>query len=144
MKPERDPLSQHPPEGQPYANPRITTVISEGQKHPVFVHPHHVVTVRSKGELLAVLKHYAHPFPMMENTGHHHKTSVRALRYLIEWTYPALRWYCKVYGVAVPDWLEGNGWADGMDTEDLQKFVGEEPLNVFEFTERQAHAGKRS
>jgi hypothetical protein len=131
------------PDGQPRPYPRIKRMPNDttGSEHVSFVYPHQVVNVRSKQALIEALEHYSHPAPLMDSS--EHMKSKDGMRYMVEWAFPALRWFCKVYGNPVPSWLKGNGFADGMNDKDYKKHFGTEPLSVKEWTEDKAVAGQR-
>lgn len=142
MKPRKR-RAQDVPAGQPHAYPLTDKVPHRsGKELPRFQFPHQIIDVRSKRDLDRALEHYRHPFPMME--GSEHPKNVHAMRYMIERVFPALRWFCRVYNEDVPSWLEGNGWADGISTEDHKRFFGEKPLDVREFKENKSLAGERA
>lgn len=131
------------PDGQPEPYPRVR--VTKHPKHgdlPEHVYPHQVVDIEAKKELEPILEEYAHPFPMMG--GSNDIKSKASMRYLIEWVYPALRWFCRIYDHPIPKWLEGNGWADGMSRSDHEEYFGREPLHVEEWQERKETAGKRA
>jgi len=126
------------PEGQPRAYPR--TKLSG--KYPTFVYPHQIVRVRSKEELESALEHYSHPFPMMD--GAPFPKNPAAYRRVIEWVYPALRWFCRVYGHPVPKWLEKHGHINGMSDKDFERNFGKGKLKIVEFKEDKSKAGERT
>lgn len=143
VAPNRRKRAEEIPPGQPHAYPRTKEIENKrGQRLPKFIYPHQIVQVRSKKDLKEAFDHYGHPFPMME--GSVAPKNKYAMRYLIEWIYPALRWYCRVYQEPVPRWLQSNGWADGMGDEDQKKFFGERPLEVREFHEDKRKGGQRA
>jgi len=132
------------PDGQPRPHPRIILDKQKktGRKLPIYVYPHEVINVRSKKSLDENLEHYSHPAPMFG--GSPHPKNKYAMRYMVEWVFPALRWFCKVYNTPIPTWLKGNGWADGMSAEDYRKvFGGDHPLRVTEWKEDASRAGMR-
>jgi hypothetical protein len=132
------------PAGQPRPHPRVKLTFQKktGRELPTFVYPHEVVNVRSKKDLEAALEHFSHPFPGLG--GSSHPKNPHAMRYMVEWVFPALRWFCKVYSVAVPKWLEGKGWAEGMDVADHKRIFGnDKPLRVKDWKEDAAQAGVR-
>lgn len=131
------------PSGQPRPYPRVHRwQAKDGRKLARFMYPHEVVNIRKKDDLTEALEHYSHPAPMMN--GSPTPKNEHARRYLIEWIFPALRWYCNVYSVPVPRWLKGNGWADGMSDADSKRFFGPGPLDVKEWREDREEAGVRA
>lgn len=139
---EKKPLKLRFPEGQPRPRPRVVVHKADsGLRYPVFKYPQEIIQINSEAELHRAMSEYGHPMPMIE--GAQFLKTVHAMRHLIEWIYPALRWYCKVYGVEIPEWLKGKGWAEGMSKEDVVRFFGPHPLKVGEWHEDPSHAGKR-
>lgn len=132
------------PEGQPRPHPRVmhTHQKKTGRKLTRFVYPHEVCNVRSKSDLKKNLEHYSHPAPMLD--GSPLAKNQFAMRYLIEWVFPALRWFCKVYGVEQPGWLEGKGWAEDLDEEEYKRIFGDKPLRLTEWKEDASLAGNRA
>jgi hypothetical protein len=113
-----------------------------GDKMPSYIYPHQVVNVRSKAELDQALEHFSHPMPMLD--GSVHPKSPFAMRYMVEWVFPTLRWYCKAFNTPIPHWLEGLGWAEGLSHEDFKRIFGDnKPLRPKEWVEDAAHAGER-
>ena len=142
MKDDKQP--DHPPAGQPYASPLVKVVERpSGRSAPLLRYPHQIVKIRTKGDLVQALRHYSHPFPQMEGSSPHVKGKDGA-RYMVEWVFPSLRWYCKVYGTEIPVWLEGNGWASNLDEQEHYRFFGKSPLRVREFRESKVHTGTRA
>lgn len=94
--------------------------------------PEHVLPhITSKARLLDVLKWYDHPF--MKNRV---PDSPTARRHHVELSRPALRWFCKKYGVEIPGWLKGNAHYDKMSPEEHADYFGDGgPLKVREFEE---------
>lgn len=134
-----------PPPGQPYAAPRMRVHVEADTKRklPAFVYPYDIVKVRRKEDLETALDHYGHPFPMMAaaNT----EKNPYAMRYTLEWVFPALRWFCKAYGHDVPSWLQGNGWAEGLSSKAFKRMFGDsKPLQVQEWRPDPKKQGKRA
>ena len=87
--------------------------------------------ITSKEKLLGVLDWYSYPF-----IRHRVPDSPDARRRYVELVRPALRWFCKKYGVEVPKWLEGNAHYDQLDPEEHEEMFGNGgPLNAREFEE---------
>lgn len=135
------------PEGQPRPLPRFKVhdhKRSSGDvvKHPHAVYPHEILNIRRKVDLEHALELFSHPFPMMDGSpAIHHKSG---MRFLAEWIYPALRWYCRVYGVTPPPWLEeGKTWADHLGAGDRIKAFGKKPLDAREWIEDKRQNGVR-
>lgn len=107
------------------------------------VYPHEVLNIRRKADLETALEMYSHPFPMMDGSPVIHTRS--GVRYLVEWLYPALRWYCRVYGVKIPSWLEeGKGWYDRLSPGDQIKAFGKIPVAPTEWVEDPRSSGARA
>lgn len=71
--------------------------------------------------------------------GHTHvPDSKNAQRYHIQKVRPALRWFCKRYGVPVPEWLKGNGVYDNMTDAERKKHYGREEMNTTDFEDMDA------
>ena len=84
-----------------------------------------IVKCRSRRQLDLLLDWHSDP--------RHVPDDVAARRRYVEQVRPALRWFCLVYGVPVPSWLEGNGAVDKLpDLERLRRY-GPDPLRVREF-----------
>lgn len=91
--------------------------------------PSKVVRIDTKEELIAQLKHYS--VPVLQQVVPNSKF---ARRNYVEYLRPALRYYCKRFGVEVPGWLKDESYYKGMpDSEKLELF-GTTKLNVREFT----------
>lgn len=88
--------------------------------------------VASKEDLVHSLNYHSNPHIKM-----HTPDSPEARRYHVEKTRPALRWFCKKFGVNAPAWLEGNMHYDEIEPELFKELFGEGPFNVREFEERQ-------
>jgi hypothetical protein len=132
----------HP--GQAYAAPRVRVHHDKtsGKPLPAFVYPYQVVKVQSRQDLELALEHYG-ALPTMENANT--PKTPEALRFLIEWTYPALRWFCRSYQVAVPAWLQGNGFAGDLAPADFVALFGNsKPLRVQEWHEDKRRVGQRA
>lgn len=142
MKPRRTEPA-HVPGGQPEAYPRTRVIQGKGGKeYPRFVYPHQVIRIRSKADLEKELEHYSHPFPAMDGATATPKT-VHARRHLVEWIYPALRWFCKVYHHPIPKWLSSHNYIHALSNEEIEKYFGKDKLRVQEFKEKASRAGER-
>lgn len=87
----------------------------------------------SKVSLESLLQHYANPHIRLIVPD-----SVFARRFYVERVRPALRWFCKKYGVSTPSWLNGNAHYDELPPEQFAEYFGEGgPLKVREFEEQQ-------
>lgn len=129
------------PAGQPLPNPRVK-YLKSGKEHPVFVFPHEILRVMSKKDLEGKLRHYAHPFPMLD--GSPHPKHPAAMKHMVEWVFPALRWFCHVYDEEIPPWLQGNGFADDMGSAEKKRLMGTDKLEVREWRERKGQEGDRA
>lgn len=142
MNSHQDPYK--PPSGQPKPWPHTERRQGmDGNAYRALLYPHQIVKVRSKIQLKQALKDYGHPFPTAKEGPMFNNPT--ALVYLIEEVYPALRWFCKVYDVEVPNWLTpGETWADGLPESKMKEYFGKQDLRVVEFREQRRKAGKRS
>lgn len=135
-----------PPTGQPYAAPRVRLHVDQQageRKLPEFVYPYDVVKVKTAKDLDLAMDHYGHPFPTMADSNA--VSTKHGYRHIIEWVFPALRWFCRAYKRPVPAWLQGNGWAEGLSDKDFKKYFGDsKPLEVREWREDPHHKGKRT
>jgi hypothetical protein len=86
--------------------------------------------VRNKEDLLATMQGHANPFIKM-----HTVDSPEARRHHVEKVRPAMRWFCKKFGVNIPSWLEGNAHYDELPKEESESLFGEGPLKTREFEE---------
>jgi hypothetical protein len=104
----------------------------DGAKYNVSYHKPETIlpAVTSKAKLMAALEHYANPFIKLRTPD-----SVFARRHYVERVRPALRWFCKIYHVNVPSWLEGNAHYDEIPPEEHKDLFGDKPLKVREFEE---------
>jgi hypothetical protein len=148
IKPLAQPGSakQHMPTGQPRSLPRVRMRCRPGKAGATmaeWVYPHEVLRITKKAELIELLNEYSHACPTMTGSANHFKNHA-STRYLIEWTYPTLRWYCRVYKIDTPPWLKGKAWAEGMSDKDHKKFLGKRPLCIREWREDPKFAGQRS
>ena len=135
------------PEGQPRPLPRYRVrhqadADGDVKRHPEAVYPHEIVNIRRKADLKGALERFSHPFPMMPGSPSiKHKSG---MRYLVEWIYPALRWYCRVYGETIPQWLEaGKGWQDRLPPGGKIQVFGKKPIEPREWIEDQRANGAR-
>lgn len=90
-------------------------------------------SVRSKNALMHELEFHSNPHIKM-----HTPDDPKARRFHVEKQRPALRWFCKKYGVSIPSWLEGNMHYDELPPEKSAELFGEGPLKVQEFEEWQS------
>jgi len=91
--------------------------------------PSDAVRIHSKGELLAQLEHYSRPFikhTVQPNTPFARKHYVEKIR-------PALRFYCKKFGVKVPQWLENDDYFKNLDDDQKRDLFGTTELSFREF-----------
>ncbi len=129
-----------PQTGQPWALPRVRRGVTTPSL-PAFVYPYQVVRVKRRDDLALALEHYCQ-VPSMPNSLAERRPA--ALRHLVEWIYPALRWFCRIYDEPIPAWLQGNGWADNLSPKRFATTFGSaKPLQVAEWHEDPRHAGKR-
>lgn len=132
------------PAGQPKALPRVRVSKSEdGKKKAHLTYPHEIVRIRNKDHLLAELEHYSHPMPWMDGSGFAAKKKA-SLKYIVEWTLPALRWYCRVFNVDIPDWLKGNHWLDMLTGAEKRRRLGDIEVTVSEWKEDPRFTGVRA
>lgn len=89
-------------------------------------------SITSKEALQKALEFHANPHIRL-----HTPDSPMARRYHVEVQRPALRWFCKKFGVNIPSWLEGNMHYDELDPEQSKELFGEGPLKVREYEEWQ-------
>lgn len=61
------------------------------------------------------------------------KNTSKDRRWFVEKVLPALRFFCKRYGVDVPSWLATNGHWERMTDEERAQLFGPEPLRFREF-----------
>lgn len=95
-----------------------------------YVKPETVLKCTTKKQLQKYLDWYSYPF--IKNRVPDEKS---ARRQYVEKVRPALRWYCKKFGVDVPEWLKSNGGYDKLSPEDHEQHFGKDPLDVREFQE---------
>lgn len=93
---------------------------------PESILPH----VTSKKALEGSLEYHSNPHIKM-----HTLDDPKARRQHVEQVRPALRWFCKKYGMNIPTWLEGNMHYDELPPEQFAEMFGEGPLNTREFEE---------
>lgn len=105
----------------------------QGERHLwEYRKPESILKIRTKEQLLATLDHFSKPF-----IKHTVPDSPLARRRYVEQVRPALRWFCKKFGVNIPSWLQGNAHYDQLSPEEHEQSFGKEPLNVREFEELQ-------
>ncbi len=90
--------------------------------------PEKVVEIHTHEELEAQLAHYSkllsQSLPDDSSTRRHHVELVR----------PALRFYCKKFGVEPPKWLaKDDYYTDHLKDSDRKRIFGEGPLRIGEF-----------
>lgn len=91
--------------------------------------PSDAVRIHSKEELRAQLEHYSKPFikhVVQPNTAFARKHYVEKIR-------PALRFYCKKFGVKVPEWLVNDDYFKNLDDSEKQELFGTTELSHREF-----------
>lgn len=103
-------------------------------------HPHEILHVTSKEDIEGLLDWYSNPALKMILPD-----QPEARRFYMEKIRPALRWYCGVYGVEVPEWLKGNGEHGNLSHQEHADAFGSDPLEVYEFKDaKEAKAAKNS
>lgn len=90
--------------------------------------PSQVLAVHSKEELEELLKFYSRPF-----IRHLTPDSHFARRWHVEKVRPALRYYCKKFGVKVPAWLENDDYYKNLPDEEKMDLFGTTTLSHREF-----------
>lgn len=91
--------------------------------------PSDAVRIHDKKELTAQLEHYSHPLlrhTVQPNTPFARKHYVEKIR-------PALRFYCKKFGVQVPEWLANDDIYRNMDEDKKKDLFGTSELNFRDF-----------
>lgn len=83
--------------------------------------------VTSREELLQELAGRQHNALTM------HAGTVGLRRWHMERERPALRWFCRHFGVPVPGWLQGNGGYDELSPASYKELFGNAPLRPVEF-----------
>lgn len=62
-----------------------------------------------------------------------HTEDISTRRWHIERERPALRYFCRKFGVPVPGWLEGCGGYEAASPATFKKLFGDRPLHPVEF-----------
>lgn len=62
-----------------------------------------------------------------------HTSSISERRWHMERERPALRWFCRQFGVPVPNWLQGNGGYDKVLPASFKELFGDHPLRPVVF-----------
>lgn len=104
-------------------------VTPEGRARYKLLTPEKVLggRVTNKDQLLFELSRRHH-----NAIGLHAKT-VSERRWHMERERPALRWYCRQFGVPVPNWLKGNGGYDLVTPSSFKQLFGNAPLRPLVF-----------
>jgi len=98
-------------------------------------YPDKVVRCRNKDELEETLAFYSRP--MIDDMV---KPSKSNRLYYIQRIRPALRYFCKKYGVTIPKALEGNGRWEDYEPQTKLKIFGVQDFRTLEFPAK--HLGK--
>ena len=88
-----------------------------------------MVRIHDKEELEHQLDHYANPdlMSLVPDSEFARKNFVEKVR-------PALRYYCKKFGVTVPKWLTNDKfYTDHMSAQERQQYFGTVKLSIREF-----------
>lgn len=101
---------------------------SKGKATVRCLYPDEVIKCRNNEELNNLLEHYSKP----DIDAVVSATKSSRLHY-IQRIRPALRYYCAKFGTKVPNWLEGNGKWEDMDSQSKQKKFGVSSFRVLEF-----------
>lgn len=86
--------------------------------------------IKSKMDLMHALEYHSNPHIKM-----HTPDDPKARRHHVENVRPALRWFCKKFGVNIPSWLEGNMHYDEISPEHSEHLFGTGPLKVRDYEE---------
>jgi predicted hydrolase (HD superfamily) len=86
--------------------------------------------IRDEATLRHALDRFANPFIKL-----HTADNTQSRRHHVEKVRPALRWYCKKFGVDEPEWLKGNAHYDEIPPEEHEALFGKNPLKTREFEE---------
>ena len=94
-----------------------------------FLRPEQVLggRVSDRESLLAELVHRQH------NSIDLHTGDISTRRWHLERERPALRFYCRKFGVPVPNWLEGCGGYEDLSQKTFTELFGNQPLRPLEF-----------
>lgn len=102
---------------------------SDGKKGIEVLTPMQVLPVHDADELKAQLRHYAQLLLSRTTVD-----SIDARRHYMEQIRPALRYFCKKYGVEAPDWLKTDDYyLNTMSVQERHKLFGLKPLRIGEF-----------
>jgi hypothetical protein len=91
--------------------------------------PSSILRIFSKDELKAQLEHYSHP--MIKHTVLPRTPFAR--KHYVEKIRPALRFYCKKYGLAVPSWLSNDDYYKNLSDSEKHDLFGTTKLSFREF-----------
>lgn len=91
--------------------------------------PSGCLRIKSKEELKAQLDHYANPLLKMTLPD-----SKFARLHYVEKIRPALRFYCKKFGVTVPHWLQADSFYTDKPVEEKMDLFGTDKLHIVEFS----------
>ncbi len=96
---------------------------------PMVTSPSDVLQIHTPEEMQARLQHYQRfvGLKIMYDTQGARKRYVEKVR-------PALRYYCKKFSVAVPDFLKNDRYYTTLPDEEKQELFGTTQLNIREFT----------
>lgn len=109
------------------------TAVEDGKELKSMVYPSDIIDCGSKEDLLSMLRGFSSIANLMEGGTEYHRPSITTNRRLLEWVYPSLRWFCRIYGVKVPEWLGTNEPFASMSKEEKQKYLGKKPVEVEEW-----------
>jgi len=99
-----------------------------GAKAIRMVYPERVLNVQSKNQLEGLLDHYNTPIWQSRVA-----RTPGARRNYVEKIRPALRYFCKLYNVKIPDWLADDKQFAEMGAGAVKELFGVDKLRIFEF-----------
>lgn len=101
----------------------------DGKKGVEVLTPSSVLPVHNVEELESQLHHYSKVFMTITTVD-----SVPARRHYVEQIRPALRYYCKKFGVHAPSWLKTDDYyLNHLSVAERHKMFGLKPLRIGEF-----------
>lgn len=109
----------------------------DGSQGLQVVYPHDILDIHDDKKLKGLLDYYSNPM-FSSVVG----DSPRSRLFYVEKIRPALRYFCKRYGVDIPDWLEKDDEFTGLPQKEKVKLFGTADIPIVEFRSKHLEQGQ--